>query len=73
MLTRAQYETDGFQDPGFGSVQPLAEVRATTRFFTLPVLETRLFVVGAGTAMRALWNPDALEKDVARPSRSSAP
>ncbi len=66
-LTRAQYETDGFMDPdGFGSVQSLTEVRAATRFFTLPILETSLYVVGSGTAMRALWNPDALEKDVKR-------
>jgi pimeloyl-ACP methyl ester carboxylesterase len=66
-ITQAQYETDGFMDPdGFGSVQSLADVRASTRFFSLPILETSLYVVGADTAMRALWNPDALEKDVQR-------
>ena len=34
-ITQAQYETDGFMDPdGFGTVQPLNEVRASTRFFS---------------------------------------
>jgi hypothetical protein len=44
----------------------LSQLRVGTRYFAFPLLESTLFPVGLGTAMRAVWNPDLVEKDVPR-------
>jgi len=69
-LTRDEYETTGLSGGMFGGAKPqLAQVRATSRFFAFPLLDVKLFPVSVGTALRATWNPDAVEVD--RPRREA--
>ncbi len=65
-ITRAQYETDGVPGGVMGTLPSVAQVRAGSRYFAFPLLEAALFPVGVGTALRATWNPDGIEKDVPR-------
>ena len=64
-ITQAQYETSGVPSP-MGTLPSLSQLRVGTRYFAFPLLESTLFPVGLGTAMRASWNPDIVEKDVPR-------
>jgi hypothetical protein len=40
--------------------------REGARSFSFPLLEEKLFPVGVGTALRAMWRPEAIERDQAR-------
>jgi pimeloyl-ACP methyl ester carboxylesterase len=64
-IAQEQYETSGVPS-AMGALPSLSQLRAGTRYFAFPLLEATLFPVGLGTAMRASWNPDVLEKDVPR-------
>lgn len=67
VISEQQYEVDGFDDPsGFGHVDSLATIRATNRFFELPILSSSLYVIGFDAALRARLNPDGLEVDAPR-------
>lgn len=69
-VTQEEYETTGLTSGAFGGAKPqLKQVREGQRFFAFPLLEVKLFPVSIGTAMRATWNPDALEID--RPRREA--
>lgn len=65
-ITQAQYETDGVPSDVMGTLPSVAQVRAGNRYFAFPLLESTLFPIGVDTAMRATWNPDAIERDVPR-------
>jgi pimeloyl-ACP methyl ester carboxylesterase len=65
-LTQEQYETTGLSAGPAGTFPALSQLRVGTRYFAFPVLEAKLFSIGIGTAMRATWNPDKVEKDVPR-------
>jgi hypothetical protein len=65
-VTREAYETTGLQGAGFGNRPSLAQVRTSVRAIAFPLLEAKLFPTGVGTALRALWRPDALEVDAPR-------
>lgn len=64
--TREEYETTGLPNGPMGSRPSLAIARETSRYFALPLLEATLFPLGVGTALRATWNPDVIERDVPR-------
>ena len=64
-ITQDQFETTGVPSP-MGTLPSLSQLRVGTRYFAFPLLESTLFPVGLGTAMRATWNPDVVEKDVPR-------
>lgn len=65
-ITREEYETTGLMGGGFGGRPSLKQTRESVRFVAIPLLEARLFPIGVGTAMRAMWRPDALEIDLPR-------
>lgn len=64
-LTQEQYETTGRMGT-LAPVPSLAQVRSTSRYTGIPLLESKLFPVGVGTALRAQLRPDAVEVDVER-------
>lgn len=64
--TREEYETTGLMNSGFGGKPSLELVRKTNRYFAFPLLEAKLFPIGVGTAMRAMWRPEVIEKDQPR-------
>jgi hypothetical protein len=49
-----------------GSRPSLKQIREADRFFAFPLLEATLFPIGVGTALRATWNGDVIERDVPR-------
>lgn len=65
-VTREEYETQGLMNSGFGGRPSVKQVREEVRYFAFPLLEARLFPIGVGTAMRATWKPDAVERDQPR-------
>jgi pimeloyl-ACP methyl ester carboxylesterase len=65
-VTQAQYETDGIPTTTMGTLPSVAQIRSGSRYFAFPILESTLFPIGIDTAMRATWNPDAIERDVPR-------
>jgi pimeloyl-ACP methyl ester carboxylesterase len=68
-VTREEYETTGLMGSTFGGRPSLKQVRESVRYFAFPLLEAKLFPIGVGTAMRAMWRPDALDTD--RPRREA--
>lgn len=65
-VTREQYETTGIPAGATDQLINLAQVRSSSRYVALPLLEASLFPIGAGTALRATLAPDALQRDVPR-------
>jgi len=65
-LTQEQYEVTGVQGGLMGSRPSVQQIREADRYFAFPLIEPSFFAVGVGTALRATWNPDRLEKDVPR-------
>jgi pimeloyl-ACP methyl ester carboxylesterase len=68
-VTREEYETTGLMGGTFGGRPSLKQVRESVRYFAFPLLEAKLFPIGVGTAMRAMWRPDAIDLD--RPRREA--
>lgn len=64
-VTRAQYETDGIPS-AMGNVPSLERVRTEARYFAFPIVESTLFPIGVGAALRAQLRPDIVERDVPR-------
>lgn len=65
-ITQAEYETTGVMGGPMGSRPSLKQIREADRFFAFPLLEATLFPIGVGTALRATWNGDVIERDVPR-------
>jgi hypothetical protein len=65
-VTQAEYETQGLMNQGFGGRPSVKQVREEVRYFAFPLLDAKLFPIGVGTAMRAMWKPDAVERDQPR-------
>lgn len=65
-VTQAQYEVDGVPDPDLGTQPGLKDIHDGTPFITLPLLETRLYPVGAIAALRARLDPDGFDPDAQR-------
>lgn len=64
-VTRAQYETDGVPSV-MGNVPSVERIRTEARYFAFPVVESTLFPIGVGAALRAQVRPDIVERDVPR-------
>jgi pimeloyl-ACP methyl ester carboxylesterase len=65
-ITQAQYESTGLQGGFMGSSPSVRQVREADRFFAFPLLDASLFATSVGTALRASWNPELIERDVPR-------
>lgn len=65
-VTRDAYETQGITNGATGAVMSLRSIRESARYVALPILESGLYPLGVGAALRARLNPDALERDVPR-------
>jgi pimeloyl-ACP methyl ester carboxylesterase len=65
--TQEQYEKGGDPAPGgFGATPGLEAVRKSTRYFTLPILGSKVYPVASILGMRALFAPDDIVDDVDR-------
>ncbi len=65
-VTREGYETTGLEVGVTGGLMSLRSIRESVRYVALPILESGLYPLGIGAALRARVAPEALERDVPR-------
>jgi hypothetical protein len=59
-----KYEMGGDMAPGgFGTAPGVADIRKNQRYFSLPLLGTKVYPVASIVGMRAVWSPKAISPD----------